>query len=105
MRRSSDKDYTFPLWLIIVLLFLLLCGSCTAMTPAERERQQERLAIDLENWEMCELAYSQSHQPTWHYGHTHARPLKGLALREAVRSDLVTNRCRWVLGDHWADYM
>ena len=85
-----------------VLLLLLLVGC--SLTPEQKERQQEMMYIDLENWAMCEQVYEKAGKPTWHFGHTHSRPLGGVVLRDALRSDLSTNKCHWILGDYWADY-
>ncbi len=102
---NDDNDCTGQLWLIIGLLFLILMSTGCTITPEERQRLLDRSVIDQENWRMCELVYTKAGAPTWHLGHTHMRPLRGSARREALRSDLRNNSCRQILRDYWADYV
>ena len=45
---SNDKDYTFPLWLIIMLLALMvMTGGCASMTEAQDRLEAEVIAATM----------------------------------------------------------
>ena len=76
-----------------------------ALATLKEERQFERearRAIDLENWEMCESAYSVSRYYTIHLNHRHCRTCRDRAWM--IRRDLSVNNCRQVLRDYWIRY-
>jgi len=80
---------------------------CAELTELEREERDWRRVIDKENWEMCELVYKQSGAPTWHIGHVHSRTGRPQSLQAEAhnnKSDLITNRCKSILGDYWIKY-
>ncbi len=77
---------------------------CAPLTEIEKEERDWKTNIDLENWENCELVYSRSLQATWHMGHSHNHNRSKMQSRCDIRSDLVNNSCRLVLGEHWIRY-
>lgn len=96
---------------IYFLVIICLTISGCASTPEELVTRQERFEVDFANWQMCELAYQQSRKPTFHDDHIHSstRALNmdkvTLADRWNVKSDLMTNNCRMILGkDYWLSY-
>ena len=86
--------------LIPALLFL--CGCASNLTIEEIEAREWRRAIDNENWSMCDKAHRQSNVATYHHNHMHGK--RDHIQHWMIRTDLVHNSCRLVLGDHWADY-
>lgn len=81
------------------LVLVLLLAGC-AETKTQEEIEWDR-AMDRENWALCEKIYEQSAVPTFHRGHIHRRGVPDKI--EWVRSDLMQNSCRQVLGPYWAD--
>ncbi len=77
---------------------------CAPLTGLEKEERAWKANIDLENWENCEAIYSHNLQATWHIGHSHDHPRSRMQNRHDIRADLVTNRCRWILGEYWIRY-
>jgi len=82
------------------LLFLL--ASCAPLTELQKEEREYRSDIDRENWYMCNKAYSAHGAPTIHYDHRHGR--RDNVRSWDIKSDLMVNQCRSILGEAWADY-
>ncbi len=80
-----------------LLLFLLLAGCAETRTRDEIEWDRQ---MDRENWALCMKAYEHAGKPTFHRGHIHGRGANRL---EWIRTDLMDNNCRRVLGPYWAD--
>ena len=69
------------------------------------EVQEYNRQIDIQNWVLCEAVYERANTPTVHYGHTHRRHMSVGLLADAVKDDLIQNRCRGILKDYWADHI
>jgi len=85
-------------------LLLLFIVGCAPLTELEVEERAWRAGINLQNWELCELAYRQSGKPTWHVGHSHKHPGSMAQRAWNVRDDLRVNFCKSILGKYWAEY-
>lgn len=86
--------------LLVVTLCLWGCASVPLTEDEEFEREAQR-AYDLENWAMCEEIYRQYGKPTFHNGHLHGE--RDRIRPHDIKSDLMVNGCRLLLGEHWAD--
>ncbi len=91
----------------VLIVASLLGASCAPMTIEDKERREYNDAIAAENWRLCQQVYTQHRKPTYHRGHVHngTGRVYGTSKIEAIRSDLMDNNCRQVLGDHWAHEM
>ena len=88
---------------LIILMIIVVQGCATTLTQEEQDVRDYNRQIDLQNWNMCERVYLDSHIPTIHFNHTHTKPMSGNRLAEATRSDLIVNQCRMILRGYWAD--
>ncbi len=107
---------------IVLLTALMLSGCATVYPECEslvdnpvqfeecRDRMREwRRAVDLENWKLCEIGYSQQGVATFHtHDHMSTRELerwrRGSERHDLVRNDLKDNSCQWFLRKYWIKY-
>lgn len=82
---------------IWILVFLAGCSN----NPEVREWN---LAASRENYNLCRLAYKQNRQPMLHVDHIHREDrIEGLPEYWALKSDLMHNKCRVILGEYWVE--
>lgn len=85
-----------------LLLFTLMLG-CSSTPPTEAElfeREYNRSAAR-ENWMLCERVLRRHNRLVVHDNHSHqkGRP----ARHHEIKSDLLVNRCRQIIGkERWA---
>lgn len=77
----------------------LLFISCSSLDDISEDEREWRKAIDVENWELCQLAYRQEGVAIRH-NHIHSRYIRWYEIRD----DLVVNNCAVILGDYWIRY-
>ena len=80
------------------LIALLLLSGCASNLSVEDREWRE--GIDRENWQMCDSAYNRARVVVYHMDHRHGRN----AVWWQIKSDLVHNHCRKVLGKYYAEY-
>lgn len=91
---------------ILASLVLALSGCASQLTEEEIEVRRQ---IDLENWNLCELAIKLVNDYTIHVGHSHSRNRnrnRGNSTKQAwiIRDDIRSNQCRYRLGKYWVKY-
>lgn len=82
----------------LMALFALLVGC--ASQDLTRDEIEYRHGVDYLNWLTCMKAYHDNGRSTVH---TYPASVRKPTHHE-VRSDLIGNNCRWVLGEYWAEY-
>lgn len=103
--------------LFVAVVLLLIANGCqtlyeacedTAEDSEERvecqaDEREWRMAIDIENYNLCVAAYSNSAK--YHMFHNnHAHGPRDRVKHIDITGDLGDNGCRTLLGDAWADY-
>ena len=77
---------------------LLILSGCVTMTPEEIEWSRAMAKV---NWETCAAMYSNAGVPTVHYQHEHGE--RDRVRIGDIRSDLLVNHCRMIVGKYWAE--
>lgn len=71
----------------------------------EQFRREYNRGIDADNWRMCEKLYDQIGASTVHVDHQHDRRRRGRVRHWEIKSDLMYNECRRLLGrEYWAEH-
>jgi hypothetical protein len=87
-------------WAILALVAaaFLLGGGCATSSMEDREYRRQ---VDAHNWDQCAALYKVHRTATFHRDHTHS---SGRVREWDVKTDLMDNNCRQLLGDSYLNY-
>lgn len=88
--------------LLTVILGAFIFEGCSTLTIEQIEARDWKQSIDRENWELCDKAYRQHSKATIHLDHQHGK--RDRIKHWMIKSDLLQNNCKMVLGEYWAEY-
>jgi hypothetical protein len=93
---------------VLLLGWIALTAGCvTNPSGVDDAAENTRLVhqINLANWDLCQRAYKENNQHTYHTGHLHRAngQILGESAFWAIKSDLIDNRCRQILRVYWLE--
>jgi hypothetical protein len=102
-------------WAILALVAaaFLLGGGCATSSIRDcqnspgledckqSEDREYRRQVDAHNWDQCAALYKVHRTATFHRDHTHS---SGRVREWDVKTDLMDNNCRQLLGDSYLNY-